>query len=146
MEAHKIEKKNLIFTREIINNWNDKTPIIINDNKIKLSLQLQFELPFKICYKKIIHIIKNGNILTHKTSNYKICNVRSNLPCGSGFMFVIEHLIYKKFSFTVYSSGKIQVRGSGNIKIINTLKKISKDIYNILCNKRIFIESIEAIE
>lgn len=102
---------------DVISGWTDDSPISLVGGNVRLSLQLQFQLPFPVNYKKMIRHLKcgsqfldpiHGSILIrfeNTTASLAfilfliddISDVRPNLPCGAGFMFATE---FPQYVFT----------------------------------------------
>jgi len=109
---------------------------------MRLSLQLQFQLPFPVNYKKMIRHLKCGMQFADVFGGILISDVRPNLPCGAGFMFATEVSPYGRFSFTIFHSGKIQARGSGDALVTAALQEHCARVYSILCGIRSLIEPV----
>jgi hypothetical protein len=60
-QAHLLAKAQGLSNADVISGWNEGAPIsVVNDN-VRLSLQLQFQLPFLVNYKKMIRHVKCGS-------------------------------------------------------------------------------------
>lgn len=59
-EAHVRAKTQVPTGVDVISGWTDGSPISVVGGNMRLSLQLQFQLPFPVNYKKIIRHLKCG--------------------------------------------------------------------------------------
>ncbi len=108
-EAHVRAKAEGSCGADVISGWTDGSPITVVGANVRLSLQLQFQLPFTVNYKKIIRHVKCGSRFVDPRGSILIrlerpvflmlmyffliflsSDVRPNLPCGAGFMFATD--------------------------------------------------------
>ncbi len=60
-EAHVRAKTEGFSGADVISGWTDGSPITVVGANVRLSLQLQFQLPFAVNYKKMIRHVKSGS-------------------------------------------------------------------------------------
>jgi len=59
-QAHLLAKSQGSSSVDVISGWTDGSPITVAGGNVRLSLQLQFQLPFPVNYKKMIRHVKCG--------------------------------------------------------------------------------------
>lgn len=126
-EAHVRAKTEGFSGADVISGWTDGSPITVVGANVRLSLQLQFQLPFAVNYKKMIRHVKSGSrfvdprgsilirlqrphmfLILVYVSDFLISDVRPNLPCGAGFMFATDVPRYVHASLRNYSCFQIK--------------------------------------
>ena len=110
-QAHVRAKAQGAGSGDVIVGWTDGSPIAVINSNVRLSLQLQFQLPFPVNYKKMIRQLKCGSQFIDSSQGsflircgpnkmfsfhpffvptLPVSDVRPNLPCGAGFMFATD--------------------------------------------------------
>jgi len=98
-----------------------------------MCLICQFQLGFKVDYTYFSSLIQRNPKLN--TGDFVIDIYHSKIKKGCNFLFYVIAEDKYKFSFTIFSTGKIQARCNGNKDVFNTLIQycdhISKSLYLI---------------
>lgn len=100
----------------------------------------QFEIPFLMCYEKIGKIFYQGIKLSHEKRVTEVSNVKPRKKLDSGFLFYTKNENGFLFSFTIFFTGKVQARGTGDLLALEELTKECNLIYEKILSFRALIE------
>jgi len=105
-------------------------------NETSCNYMVQFKLPYYLNYMKISSDLVKNKKLISKNKSFVIADIKPRNNFDAGFLFYVNIPKYGKLSFTVYSTGSVQVRGCGEPSYYETITDHCEIMFDYFRNNK----------